>query len=51
MSKNKITTVRLPANDYRQIKNLVNRGKYINFSDFIRKAVKKLLESESEVMS
>jgi len=41
-----ITTVRLPSYEYEQIKKLVKDGKYLNFADFVRKAVKKLLESE-----
>jgi len=51
MQKGKITTVKLPPQDYKQIEELVREGKYLNKSDFLRKAVKKLLESESEVMS
>jgi len=47
MQKEVITTVRLPAKDYQQIKNLVNQGKYLNFADFIRKAVRKMLELEN----
>ena len=41
-----VTTVRLPAYEYEEIKKLVKNGKYLNFADFVRKAVKKLLESE-----
>ena len=41
-----IITVRIPAYEYEQIKKLVKNGKYLNFADFVRKAVKKLLESE-----
>ena len=51
MRKGKITTVKLPPQDYKQIEELVRDGKYLNKSDFLRKAVKKLLESESGVMS
>ena len=51
MQKGKIATVKLPPQDYKRIEELVKEGKYLNKSDFLRKAVKKLLESESEVMS
>ena len=44
MSKEVITTVRIPVYDYNLIKDLVKNGKYLNFSDFVRIAVKKLLE-------
>ena len=46
MPKQIITTIRLPAEDYQQIKKLVNQGKYLNLADFVRKAVKKQLENE-----
>ena len=48
MSKERVTTVRIPAFEYDLIMKLVKEGRYLNFSDFLRKAVKKLLESESE---
>ena len=41
-----ITTVRIPAYEYEQIKKLTENGKYLNFADFVRKAVKRMLEKE-----
>jgi len=39
-------TFRLPLEDYKLINQLVKQGKYLNKSDFLRKAVKKQLEKE-----
>ena len=44
-------SARIPLEDDKQIEKLVRQGKYINKRDFFRKAIKKLLESESEVIS
>ena len=46
MRKQVITTVRIPTYEYEQIKKLIDNGKYLNFADFVRKAVKKQLQSE-----
>jgi len=37
---------RIPIEDDKAIEKLVKEGKYLNKSDFFRKAIKKLLESE-----
>jgi len=39
-------SARIPLEDNKAIEKLVKEGKYINKSDFFRKAIKKLLESE-----
>jgi len=41
-----IIACRIPRKEDEAIEKLVKEGKYINKSDFFRKAVKKLLESE-----
>lgn len=37
---------RIPEQDDSQIEDLVKQGRFINKSDFLRKAVRKLLKSE-----
>jgi len=37
---------RIPIEDDKAIEKLVKAGKYINKSDFIRKAIKRLLEED-----
>jgi len=44
MSKEIITTVRVPRYDYSLIKKLVKEGIYLNFSDFFREAIREKLD-------
>ena len=46
-----IIACRIPRKEDEAVEKLVKDGKYINKSDFFRKAIKILLESESKVMS
>ena len=46
--KDVVRTVRVPEHDDKLIEQLVKQGRFINKSDFLRQAVKKMLESERE---
>jgi len=46
MSNQVLVSVRIPIEDNKTIEKLVKRGKYINKSDFFRKAIKRLLEED-----
>jgi len=38
-----VTTIRLSEQEYNKIKRLVERGQYLSVSDFVRTAVRELL--------
>jgi len=46
MSNQVLIAVRIPIEDNKTIEKLVKEGKYLNKSDFFRKAIKKLLECD-----
>jgi len=48
MQKNVIMSIRIPYQDVKRIEQLVKQGRFMNRSDFLRIAIKKLLELELE---